>query len=213
MVHAVNDYRTYKIIEGDGSGGFLCPPGHPNHRYSLHEFVSPRGRKVIGIFSIDYALLGDHAATPQIKLQVAKIYGKSELVCSEKWIRHVYGYFRNCYLPESGEKAADKLLIVKPGQKDDQGNPIPLPSPERHRAADLIREYFPDHQPREDLIAHPGKGYGSWPCVKCGNRVQYEERLDAYAIVTTRMTSEGMTLWTRNPECPKGGQHEIEEQS
>lgn len=80
--------------------------------------------------------------------------------------------------------------------------------PNRHLAVLCIREYFPDHEPRLDLIDDPGDGYGASPCVKCGDRVQYEARLDKLCKVTTRMVGM-MTHWTRDPECPKGGDHEV----
>ena len=67
-----------------------------------------------------------------------------------------------------------------------------------------MREYFPDHQPREDLIADPGTGYGSWPCVKCGKRVQYEARVNGFAEAVPSARN-GLNYVT---ECPAGGQHE-----
>lgn len=80
--------------------------------------------------------------------------------------------------------------------------------PKRHLAVLCIREYFPDHEPRLDLIGDPGQGYGAHPCTKCGTRVQYEARLDKMAEVSTRMVG-AMTHWTRNPLCPEGGDHEV----
>jgi hypothetical protein len=76
--------------------------------------------------------------------------------------------------------------------------------PEHHLGYLCVRSYFPDHQPRTDLIADPGTGYGSHPCVKCGRAVQYEARQDAFAEV---LTSGG--LWTGvSTDCPEGGKHE-----
>lgn len=81
--------------------------------------------------------------------------------------------------------------------------------PGRHLAVLCIREYFPDHEPRLDLIEDPGNGHGGGKCGKCGARVQYEARVDKLCEVTTRVDGTGMTHWTRNPECPKGGDHEV----
>jgi hypothetical protein len=86
-------------------------------------------------------------------------------------------------------------------------NPVDPIDPERHLAVLCIREYFPDHEPRLDLIANPGKGYGSYPCTKCGERVQYEARLDKLAVVTTRIVPGEGTVWSRVAECSKGGDH------
>lgn len=92
-------------------------------------------------------------------------------------------------------------------------NPVPIEriDPARHLAVMCIREYFPDHTPRLDLIENPGKGYGSWPCTKCGERVQYEAKFDKWAVVTTRIGGDGVTKWTYGTECPKGGAHTVED--
>lgn len=305
----------YRIKSGEhgGSGSFLCPPGHPRHSYSLYGYESARHRNEMSIGAIDGALHPDSDASDAIKRQVRKIMDEAELIPSELWIRHVYGYFRNSYAPEDGDRnptrsithnpaeiaagAARKALADeydKPGilagltgggdnyrdgsrkplrparrgyevtaKRDgsevfvytlaDDGsrygmlhvlqdhatvleeagfidvriedpqnvhgsfipervratNPVPIEpiDPKRHLAVLCIREYFPDHEPRLDLIADPGKGYGAWPCTKCGERVQYEARLDKWAKVTTRMDGTGMTHWTRSGECSEGGDH------
>lgn len=192
--------RTYKIVkDGQGSSGFLCPPGHPNHYYVLNEFNGPRGRAVQGISSIQYALRDEADASPLIKTQAERIINQARLICSEAWVRNVYGYFRNMYAHESGSRNASKAV-------SDKTNSLP---PERHLAVLCIREYFPEHKPRVDLINDPGKGYGSWPCIKCGERVQYEARADAYAIVKTRVSGSGRTQWSYLTECAEGGAHEI----
>jgi hypothetical protein len=88
-------------------------------------------------------------------------------------------------------------------------NPVPVEpiNPERHLAVLCIREYFPDHEIRHDLIADPGNGYGSWPCMKCGERVQYDAKTDKLAVVTTRTVPGEGTVWSRVTECSAGGDH------
>ncbi|MFL4491702.1 hypothetical protein ACJ6WD_10665 [Streptomyces sp. VTCC 41912] len=81
--------------------------------------------------------------------------------------------------------------------------------PERHAAVSCVRQYFPGHQPRLDLIENPTKGYGSWPCSKCGERVQYEAKFDKHAVVTTRIDGRGMTHWSYGLECADGEPHEV----
>lgn len=82
--------------------------------------------------------------------------------------------------------------------------PQPM-DPERHAAVACVRKYFPDHEPRLDLIANPKATAGL--CEKCGEKVQYEGKLDKLAIVTTRMDGRGMTHWSYNTECAEGGDH------
>lgn len=83
---------------------------------------------------------------------------------------------------------------------------VPEPmDPERHSAVACVREYFPDHKPRLDLIANVKSPTGL--CEKCGNKVQYEAKLDKLAIVSTRMDGTGMTHWSYNTKCTDGGDH------
>lgn len=306
-------HRFYKIMSGDkgGTAAFLCPPGHPRHTYSLWEYASPRHRTACGIYNIDYALTDEANASPAMRRNVQKIMDEAPLIPSEMWIRSTYGYFRDSYAPEDGDRnvsrsithnpaeiavgAARKALtdtyqntdgfaadsnyrdgskrplraarrgyevtatrdgsevfvyaladdgtrygalhlledhaetltdngfadvrIEDPQNKGGQFVPervratVPVKieriDPNRQLAVLCIREYFPDHEPRLDLIDDPGKGYGAWPCTKCGEKVQYEARLNKWARVTTRMVG-AMTHWTRNPQCAEGGDHEVD---
>lgn len=88
-------------------------------------------------------------------------------------------------------------------------NPVPVErlDPNRHLAVLCIREYFPDHEPRLDLIDGPRDTDRSGKCTKCGERVQYEAKFDKFAKVATRMDGTGMTHWTYETDCPKGGDH------
>lgn len=307
--------RFYKIKTGKdgGSGSFLCPPGHPRHTHSLWEYESPRHRNEIGIGAIDNALSDEADASSALRARVQKIMDEAELIPSEMWIRHVYGYFRDSYAPETLDRNVSNAITHNPAEivvnatrkalsgayskaggitpaleiQDDfrDGSKRPmraarrgyevtgkrdgsevfvytladdgsrygaLPAlnvhasvlseagfadvrielarnegdvfvpervratvpvkvdridPARHLAVLCIREYFPDHEPRFDLIEDAGNGYGGGKCDKCGVRVQYEARVDKLCEVSTRMVG-GMTRWTRNPVCPKGGDHE-----
>lgn len=192
--------RYYKI-KGEGASGFLCPPGHYNHTHSLWEYNGPRGRTEIGIFGLDY-IDDEHAdPSPEIRAQVERIRKATKLVASEAWVRMVYGYFKTMYLPESGSRNVSDLL-ARPS------NDLP---PERHAAVHMTREYFPDHEPRVDLIANPGQGYDTWPYTRCGERVRYEPRFDALTKVTTRMDGQGVTHWTYETTCTNGQPHTIDE--
>jgi hypothetical protein len=135
-----------------------------------------------------------------IRARAAKLLAEPLPAPSELWVRSVYGYFRNMWSPDGVERNASKLVVGRP-----DGVPV-----EWHAAVMHIRQFFPDHEPRTDLIANPGKGYGSYPCDKCGERVQYEARLDALAIVSTSMSGAGITQWSYVTECAKGGAHVVE---
>ncbi|MGD6750386.1 hypothetical protein [Streptomyces sp. BH105] len=314
--------RTYKIVQGQhGSGGFMCPPGYPNHTYSAHEFNGPRGRTVVGISSLEYLLTDEADAAPAVRERARKILESAKVAESEGWVRSVYGYFRNMYLPESGSLNASDLVSHKPveivvrrtetflgvlgdrvqaeakerAERASEGGAVPagrnpkdfrrgnsmrgkrrgyevtakwdgstvyvyaladdgerydadhlddyasvlvdgftnvrrepmsddhagrvvadvvdVPSPmdpQRHAAVATIRKYFPEHEPRLDLIEDPSKGYGSWPCTKCGERVQYEARYDKHTVVSTRLSGSGITQWSYGLECTDGGPHTVD---
>lgn len=179
--------------DGHGMGGFLCPPGHWNHEYTLTGYDGGRlKRDPDSLCGIEYALTDEAGASDAIKARVRKIIADATLVDSDMWERSVYGYFRNSYSPEDMNRNVSRAII-------DPANTI---TPDRHLAVLCIREYFPDHKPRLDLIADPGHGYGSYPCAKCDERVQYEARQDSQCVVNTSARSA-------NPVCPKGGKHEI----
>lgn len=190
---------VYKIVPGS-AGSFLCPPGHPNHTHHLEGFDSPRHRNVSFSGGLDYALTDEYDGSQAVKDRVRKMMDGAQLVASDMWIKEVYGYFRNCYSPDGVTRDVSKALIHRPAT-------APAIDPARHLAVMLIRKYFPDHEPRHDLIADPGNGYGSHPCTKCGERVQYEAKYDRLAKVTTRMDGRGMTHWSYGTECTDGGQH------
>ena len=193
------EHRFYRLVRPGGSGSFICPPGHLRHDYELHEYSSPRGRRVQGVFAVDYALEPIAAAYPYLVHQVQKIMDGAELVESEAWIRMVYGYFRSMYAPLGGSRNVAYAVH----------DPDGVMPPEAHLAVLMVQDYFPHHEPRLDLIADPGKGYGSWPCDRCGNRVQYEPKFDKLAMVSTRMVG-GETKWTYGVEC-NGTDHVVSE--
>jgi hypothetical protein len=177
--------------DGHGSGGFMCPPGHWNHEYTLNGYYGGRRKaNADSISGIGYALEEDSGASESVKERVRRIMDAATLTDSDMWERSVYGYFRYSYAPENGDRNVSNAI-------SDHSDSLPA---ERHLAVLCIREYFPDHEPRLDLIADPGKGYGSYPCVKCGERVQYEARFDALAFVKPH--------GGYGTECPRGGKHE-----
>jgi len=176
------DYRIHSDPR-ESVGGFMCPPGHPNHTYSVHSYPSARARNADGYYSLDSILDADWVPA-RVRAQAQRIMDAAELVCSELWVRHVYGYFRNMYLSETGSRDVSDLVT-------DPANALPAG---RHAAVALVRQYFPDHQPRVDLIADPRYGYGSYECVKCGVAVQYDASIDALAPYDTR-----------NATCTSGG--------
>lgn len=202
----------YRIIKGS-SGSFLCPPGHPNHFYEVRG--ARRGqimRNPHTITSVDSAATDSEYLPTEIVRQARDLLAKAELVNSEDWQRHVYGYFRGSYSPDGNRGSAGDLLIVGHKWYVDKGSQYnslnksdevltaddPRVIPEHHAAYLLIKEYFPDATPRLDLIADASGGYGQRPCAKCGKGIQYEAKVDRFAEAITCKLS-----------CPEGGEHEV----
>jgi hypothetical protein len=183
--------RFYRIIEdGKGCGGFLCPPGHPNHKYVVHEFATPRSRNPIGIMSLESIIDADSGATLTQRAQAARLLKSAPLVCSEAWVRSVYGYFRSMYSPDGvNRKVADAI--------SDPANTRPVA---HHLGVMMVTEYFPDHIPRLDLLTAVG-GWSAGPCRYCGENVQYEARHDALTIVTRRLIPMEGWVQRDEPKC------------
>ena len=125
---------------------------------------------------------------PGVQGRIERLFAEAKLVCSESWLRSVYGYFRSMYAPEDDDKNVSKAI-----QNPDNSLP-----PERHLGYLCVKADFPEHTPRLDLIRLPaGAGWGVWPCVKCGAQVQYSAEID------------GFEAYGKGSECGKGGVHEI----
>lgn len=217
----------YKIVrDGQGSGGFLAPPGHPSHFYELRGYYRDKVKADPDIIAgVDYALDPGNEDVPQsVRNQAQRILDSAQLVDSERWERMVYGYFRSSYAPPSGSRNVSDSVsssevycvcgesfwnerdfgyhIERAG--DGHSRIFPMFPPERHLGYLCVKEYFPEHQPRLDLIADPGKGYGQYPCAKCRKTVQYEAREDALCVIVSG------TRWRYLKDCEKGGLHILE---
>jgi len=245
---------VFRIVRTrQGMGGFLAPPGHPDHVYEVRGYW-PRGDRAVNIArrreadsygSLSGAVENDRDMYPDsVVRQAQAIMDRAELACSEAWVRSVYGYFRNSYSPDGVDRNVSNMISAseyhcacgehsysrgvlqlhlnraikamlglrnrwtrKPEKFPAGPHYLVTPDtlellPERHLGYLCVQSYFPDHRPRTDLIADPGQGYGSWPCVKCGTRVQYEAREDAYAEVLPG------ARWRISIDCPAGGKHE-----
>lgn len=187
----------YRIVrDGKGSGGFLSPPGHPDLTHSLRGWPtaakasrSPQDPHVWA--SISYALDEANDDVPEsVREQARKILAEAELKCPEGWLRQVYGYFAHCYSPDGTDRNVSHCVI-------DADNRLPA---EHHLAYLTVRQYFPDHAVRADLIDDPARGYGSYACPKCHEPVQYEARFEGYCA------GPGFS----STACPAGGEHERE---
>lgn len=212
---------TWRIVSGS-AGSFLEPPGSPLFDWEIIEGTTANPLSIMALTSV----VDDETASwiPEpIRVAAKKLLDEATYRRSDLWERHVYSYFRGCYSPDGAERKADRLLIVGMDEPLYPGHPLvesgqvklseypslnkgpkvtaddPRIKPEHHAAFLLVRRYFPDAEPRLDLIDLGSRNdYGTKPCLKCGGTVQYEARFDAYAVF-------GET----SAACPKGGTHDV----
>lgn len=134
-------------IQSRGMGGFLNPPGHPEHTHSvefdLHRRADDRGSMSLGS-AVESEWLDD-AIRSRAKAMLDEWASNKASLESEEvqaWVRRVLGYFRGCYRnPEAGAEQwhAGKLII---DQKRD-----PIANADDHAGVNLIRKYYPEFQP------------------------------------------------------------------
>lgn len=179
------DEWTYRIVR-DSMGSFLDPPGSPQHTFSVRGWYGVFATRDADFHGSLWSALDDEYCPESVKERIRDLFKSAELRASDAWLDQVYGYFKNCYAPEDGDRDVQRAIILKP---DDE----PLP-PERHLAYLHVKQWFPDTEP--DLARIESKGnYGTAPCSKCGQTVQYEAKFDAWA------------KFGESPDCPKGGLH------
>jgi hypothetical protein len=151
------------LEDGRGQGGFLDPPGYPTHRFAFLEYRGSRSTDYESAISVDTA--GEYSWVPAaVKGRARRLLAEHPPQCTEEWLRSVYGYFRGCYSPDGEDRNVSRCLIVKPNPDGDgyvlgpfgrDGHLDELPPADRHLAVMQVRRFFPDHEPREDLIANP----------------------------------------------------------
>jgi len=130
-----------------GMGGFLNPPGHPEHNWSV-EFDLRRRPENRGSMSLSAAVECEWL-DPVARGEARRMLLEWEFVPGPKataWIRQVLGYFKGCYkndkLPEPECWNASHLFISQDLDPMIQGND--------HAGVHLIRRYYPEYVPTKE---------------------------------------------------------------
>jgi hypothetical protein len=131
-----------------GAGGFLNPPGHPEHTKSVETDLQRRPENR-GSMSLSFAADCDYIdASTQRRAQVILhewTLRRYRLTSEETqdWIRQVLGYFRGCFKGGgSNPWNADQLRITQ--------DIDPLLNADIHAGVHLIRKYYPEYVPAQD---------------------------------------------------------------
>ena len=145
-------------IASDGMGGFLNPPGHPEHTFSvetdLRRRKEDRGRMSLSC-AADCKWL--NRETRHSARRLLNQWKKEKPAVSDPaiqdWICRVLGYFRNCYVAPFKGTNADQLII------DSKRNP--LANCHAHAGVCYVRRFYPEFHPGAEHFA--GAYWGKKP--------------------------------------------------
>src|SRR5688500_14346991 len=85
---------NYYLVSNEGMGGFLNPPSHPEHTYSIREY---RGGRETGSYSLSSALECEYLPY-EVRNVARRILNDWQAgTPDESWLASVYNYFRHCY--------------------------------------------------------------------------------------------------------------------
>jgi hypothetical protein len=152
--------RWVLIEDERGQGGFLAPPGHASHSLRVEEYRGSRSSESESSLSVDSALTEEWVPSA-LKVAICKAMAQYEAQCTEDWVQSIYSYFGNCYSPDGVNRNVSDCLIVKAneggfgyvtGPFGADGWLESLPPAEHHLGYLYVKQYFPEHTPRTDLI-------------------------------------------------------------
>jgi hypothetical protein len=137
---------TYIIDSTHGAGGFLNPPQHAEHNYSI--IGKERGREVESM-SLSYAVTAEYVPA-HIRQRAQEILEQNPGVITEEWIISTYKYFGHTYSPDGIERNVSKAIYYGKfwGNADKEKDA----NPEHHLAYLFIKTFDPNHTPRLDLM-------------------------------------------------------------
>ncbi|HTE63091.1 MAG TPA: hypothetical protein VK631_22235 [Solirubrobacteraceae bacterium] len=129
-----------RVVAGQ-MGCFLDPPGSPQYEYEVIEGPTRNPRSITSL----NGALKDELTPEHVKAQIRGLFERADIRCTEEWLREVYAYFRRCYSPDGVDRNVSICVI-------DYSPNGPTRDPNHHLAVMLVRTWFPDHEPRMDLI-------------------------------------------------------------
>jgi len=136
-------------IVGQGMGGFLNPPGHPEHTRSVETDLRRRPENR-GRLSLSYAVTCEwlDAGIRARAKAILDHWQTNDRLClglpeMQDWIKQVLGYFRGCYVGQDKQGNpswnADSLRINKDAD--------PVLNADLHAGVHFIRKYYPEYVP------------------------------------------------------------------
>lgn len=140
---------NFYLQSGQGAGGFLNPPQHAAHTYSV---IEKRSGHEVGFYSLESATKEEwmpHA----VKIKAAHLLKQYPGVVTEEWIISVYKHLNHCYSPDGTERSASKSICY--GKFWDNADQEKNVDPETHLGYLYVKEFDSTHAPRLDLMERP----------------------------------------------------------
>jgi len=126
-------------IRASGCGGFLNPPTHPEHNFSVVStrkddfFMSLSSAAICGYIIMSVK----EEAQAKLDAWVRPDLDSDEI---QDWIHRVLGYFNDCYSPDGINRTVTDCLTRN-------GNPFEV-GIHRHLGVLFILQYYPEYEPR-----------------------------------------------------------------
>lgn len=134
---------NYYLVSS-GMGGFLNPPGHPEHAYSI---VECRGGHEVGSYSLSSAAKESYlpARVKGTARGVLKRWNPG--VPDESWLASVYNYFRHCYSRDGIGRNINNNETVTYGKFWGNAELEQYENPAHHLGYLHVKSFYPDHTP------------------------------------------------------------------
>jgi hypothetical protein len=143
-------------LANDGMGGFLNPPGHPVHTYSILEF---RGGHYTGSIDLSYAAICEYLPL-RVRLRAKNILKHWQAgIIDENWVASVYNYFRHCYSKDGISRDVNNCITY--GRFWDNADQEQNENPRHHLGYMYVKQFYPDHEPDLERIKN-NDSRGSW---------------------------------------------------
>jgi len=146
---------NYYLVN-DGMGGFLNPPGHPEHAYSIQEFS--KGHEV-GSYSLS-AAMSESWMPSKVQIKAKWILKRWNAGApDEAWLATVYNYFRHCYSKDGNNRNVNDCVTY--GKFWDNAEQEENEDPTHHLGYLFVKQFYPDHKPDMGRIKN-NDSRGQW---------------------------------------------------
>ena len=143
--------RDDRVVEGQGMGGFLEPPGHPEHTYhvetELRRAPANRGGVSLG-GALEYSYISPESRAEAKRLLEGYKPPPIKSAAAKAWIQQILGYYRGMY--RNPNVSGERQWHVSDMQVRDWD---PMEHIEDHAGVRFIRRFYPKYRPtKKDFL-------------------------------------------------------------